>query len=73
MVKLSKLLQEGESYKYLGILEAETFLEEKMNLNVLNEYIRMLRKVLKSELNGGNLVCGVNNWAVHIKIFSSIY
>ena len=28
-------LQEGESYKYLGILEADKFLEEKMKLNVL--------------------------------------
>ena len=31
-----KLLQEGESYKYLGILEVDKFLEEKMKLNVSN-------------------------------------
>ena len=30
--KVIKLLQEGESYKYLGILEADKFLEEKMKL-----------------------------------------
>ena len=53
--------QEGESYKYLGILEADTFFEEKMKLNVSKEYIRRLRKVLKSKLNDGNLVCGVNS------------
>ena len=58
MVKLSS------HYKYLGILEANKFLEEKMTLNVLKEYIRKLRKVLKSNLNGGNLVRGVNTWAV---------
>ena len=58
--KVIKSLQEGESYKYLGILEADKFLEEKMKLNVLKEYIRRLRKVLKSKLNGGNLVCGVS-------------
>ena len=46
MVKLSnRYRQEGESYKYLGILEADKFLEEKMNLNVSKEYIRRLRKV----------------------------
>ena len=50
----------SESYKYLGILEADKFLEEKMKLNVSKEYIRRLRKVLKSKLNGGNLVRGVN-------------
>ena len=38
--KVIKLLQEGESYKYLGILEADKFLEEKMKLNVLKEFIR---------------------------------
>ena len=59
-----KSLQEGKSYKYLGILEADKFLEEKMKLNVLKEYIRRIRKVLKSNLNGGNLVRGVNTWAV---------
>ena len=64
--KVIKSLQEGESYKYLGILEAEEFLEEKMKLNVLKEYIRRLRKVLKSKLNGGNLVRGVNAWAVSL-------
>ena len=59
-VKVIKLLQEGESYKYLGILEADKFLEEKMKLNVSKEYIRRIRKVLKSKLNSENLVCGVN-------------
>ena len=55
-----KSLQEGESYKYLGILEADKFLEEKMKLNASKEYIRRLRKLLKSKRNGGNLVRGVN-------------
>ena len=42
--KVIKSLQEGESYKYLGILEADKFLEEKMKLNILKEYIRKLKK-----------------------------
>ena len=45
--KVIKSLQEGEGYKYLGILEADKFLEEKTKLNVLKEYIRRLRKVFK--------------------------
>ena len=57
--KVIKLLQEGESYKYLEISEADKFLEE-MKLNVSKEYIRRFRKVLKSKLNSGNLVCGIN-------------
>ena len=54
--KVIKLLQEGESYKYLGILEADKSLEVKMKLNISKEYIRRLRK----KLNGRNLARGVN-------------
>ena len=68
-----KSLQEGESYKYLGILEADEFLEEKIKLDVLKEYNRRLRKVLKSKRNGGNLVCGVNVWAVSLLRYSAAF
>ena len=71
--KVIKSLQESESYKYLGILEADKFLEERMKLNVLKEYIRRLRKVLKSKLNGGNLVHGVNAWAVSLLRYSAAF
>ena len=63
--KVIKSLQ-GKSYKYLGILEADIFLGEEMKLKVSKEYFRSLKKVLKSKLNGGNLVQGVNIWAVSL-------
>ena len=65
MVKLSSHYGKVK-VKYLGILEADKFLQEKMKLNVSKEYLRRLRKVLKSKLNNMNLVCGVNTWAVSI-------
>ena len=65
MVKLSSHYRKVK-VKYLGILEADKFLQEKMKLNVSKEYLRRLRKVLKSKLNNMNLVCGVNTWAVSI-------
>ena len=71
--KVIKLLQEGASYKYLGILEADNFLEEKIKLNVSKEYIRKLRKVLKSKLNGRNLVRRVNIWAVPLLRYSAAF
>ena len=37
-----------------------------MKLDVSKEYIGRLKKVLKSKLNGGNLLCGVNTWAVSL-------
>ena len=54
----------GESYKYLRILEAEKFLEEKMKLK---------RKVLKSKLHGGNLVHGVNARSVSLLRYSAAF
>ena len=57
--KVIKFLQEDDSYKYLGILEAEKFLEDQMKLNVSKEYIKRLRKLLKSKLIGGDLFRGV--------------
>ena len=71
--KVINSLQEGKSYKYLGILEADKFLEEKMKLNVLREYIRRLIKVLKSKLNGGTLVREVNTWAVSLLKYSAAF
>ena len=71
--KVIKSLQEGESYKYFGILDGDKFLEEKMKLNVSEEYIRRLRKVLKSKLNGGDLVGGVHTWAVSLLRYSAAF
>ena len=45
--KVITSLQGGESYKYLGILEAGKFLGEEMKLKVSKEYLRKLKKVLK--------------------------
>ena len=36
--------QEGESYKYLGILEADKFLGEELKLKVSKECFRRLKK-----------------------------
>ena len=71
--ELIKSLREGQSYKYLGILEEDELLEEKMKLNVFKEYIRWLSKVLKSKLNGGNLVRGVNTWTVSLIRYSALF
>ena len=68
--KTIKSLQEGESYKYLGILETEKVLQERIKLNVSKEYIRKLRKVLKSKLNAGNWV---NTWAVSLLRYSATF
>ena len=72
MVKLSSCCRKVK-VKYLGIFEAAKFLEEKMKLNVSKEYVRRLRKVLKSKLNGGSLGRGVNAWAVSLLRYSAVF
>ena len=42
--KAIKSLQEGESYKYLGLSEAERFLGQEMKLKDSKEYFRRLKK-----------------------------
>ena len=42
-------------------------------MNVSKEYIRRLRKFLKSKVNGGNLVRGVNAWAVSLLTYSAAF
>ena len=44
-----------------------------MKLKVSKEYFRRLKKVLKSKLNSGNLVLGVNIWAVPLLRYSSAF
>ena len=61
-----KSLKEGESYKYLGILEADQFKYKEMKRTVKKEYLRRVRKVLESRLNGGNLIAAINTWAVSL-------
>ena len=62
--KVIKSRQEVENYKYLGILEADRFLGEEIKLKVFKEYFSL--EVLKSKLNGKNLVQGVSAWVVSL-------
>ena len=70
--KVTKPLQESKSYKYLAILEADRFLGKEMKLKVSKEYFR-LKKVLKSKLNGENLVQKVNTWAMSLLRYSAAF
>ena len=63
---VKKTLKEREGYKYLGILEADQFKYKEMKKTVKKEYLRRVRKVLESRLNGGNLITAINTWAVSL-------
>ena len=61
-----KNLEKGKSYKYLGVQERDEMWCREMTCNVTKEYFRTIRKRLKSKLNGENVICAVNTWAVSL-------
>ena len=63
--KMMKNIEEG-GYKYLGILEADGVKHEQMKDQIKNEYIRRVRNILKSKLNGENIILAFNSRAVSI-------
>ena len=54
--KVIKSLEEGESYKYLGVLEADEVMVNEMKDKVKKAYYRRVRKVLETKLNSGIMV-----------------
>ena len=41
--------------------------------NVKTEYYRQVRKILETKLNGGNIITGINTWAILLLRNSSAF
>ena len=65
-----KTLAENETYKYLGILEADTIKQVEMKKKIQKEYLRRTRKLLETKLKSRNLIKGINTWAVPLVRYS---
>ena len=65
-----KITTENETYKYLGILEADTIKQVEMNDKVKKEYLRRTRKLLETKVNSRNLIKGITTWAVPLVRYS---
>ena len=46
----TRMLGENETYKYLGILEADTIKQMEMKEKIKKEYLRRTRKLLETKL-----------------------
>lgn len=64
-------LSGDEQYKYLGMLEADSIKQTIMKEKTREEYFKRLKKILKSDLNAGNVVKAINTWAVSAFRYSS--
>ena len=65
-----RTLGENETYKYLGIMEADTIKQVQMKDKIRKEYLRRTRKLLKTKLSSRNLIKGINTWAVLLVRYS---
>ena len=63
MPKSSEGLRKVHGYKHLclGILEADNVKHNDMKQSISKEYLRRIIKIVKSKLNGGNIVSAIIN------------
>ena len=59
-------LEDGDGYRYLGVLEADDVKHNEMKQSISKEYLRRIRKILKSKLDGVNIVSAINSRAVSL-------
>ena len=65
-----RTLEEKETYKYLGILEADTIKQVQMKDTIRKEYLRRTRRLLEIKLSSRHLIKGINTWAVPLVRYS---
>ena len=53
-------------YTYLGILETDKIKDKEMKEKFSREYLRRLRLILRSKLNGRNKIMAVNTWVASV-------
>ena len=65
-----RTLGENETYKYLGILEADTIKQVERKDKIQKYYPRRTRKLLETKLSSKNLIKGINTWVVSLVRYS---
>ena len=61
---IKRITEEG--YTYLVVMELDQVMEEEMKKKITKEYYKKLNLVLKSKLNGRNIVLAIDTWAVAV-------
>ena len=65
-----RTLAENETYKYLGILEADTIKQVEMKDKIQKEYLRRTRNLLETKLSSRNVIKGINTKPVPLVRYS---
>ena len=68
-----RTLGEHETFKYLGILEADIIKHVQMKDNIFKKYLKRTKNLLETKLSSRNLVQGINTWAVLLVRYSCAF
>ena len=63
-------LEQGKTYKYLGIEESDSIQHQQLKERLKQEYRRRLRMILKYELNARNKITAIGTLAVPVLRYS---
>jgi hypothetical protein len=63
-------LEQGKTYKYLGIEESECIQHQQMKERLKQEYRRRLRMILNSELNARNKITAIGALPVPVLMYN---
>ena len=55
-----------DGYKHLGLLQFDFIMNSEMKEKVKSEHIKRVKKLLRSQLNGENVIAGMSAWAMGI-------
>ena len=61
-----------DGYKYLGVLHLDSIMNREMKEKVKSEYIRRVKKLLRSQLNSANGIAGMSALAVGIIRYGAV-
>ena len=55
-----------DGYKHLRVSQLDSIMNREIKEKVKSKYIRRVKKLLRLQLNGGNVITGMIAWAVGI-------
>ena len=68
-----KGLKECDSYKYFEVIQADGMKHHEIQEKVKTEYYRQVGKILEMKLNGGNIMTGIDTWAISLLRYSAAF
>ena len=71
--RVMKGLIKEAGYQYLGILQSDQIRYTEMKEKVKGKYLRKIRKVLETSVNGGNIMKGISTWGVSLLRYSAAF